>query len=101
MMALRIFWVMSRSDFALVWSSAVCAWFLFCFELSGAVCVVPVCANACPADGAPGRHERAMAAEATVVKRKNVIELNLSTETGVSKLPGREMLVRLLGPASA
>ena len=35
------------------------------------------------------------------MKRENVIELNLSMETGVSKLPGRQMLVRLLGPASA
>jgi hypothetical protein len=35
------------------------------------------------------------------VKRENVIELNLSMETGVSKLPGRQMPVRLLGPASA
>src|SRR3978361_2405507 len=38
---------------------------------------------------APGRHRKAIAAEATRVKRMNVIELNLSTETGVSKLPGR------------
>jgi hypothetical protein len=79
---------------------------LFCFELSGGfevsgVCAEPVCANACTAEGLPGRHRKAIAAEATRVERKNVIELNLSKETGVSKLPGRQIPVQLRGPASA
>ena len=63
---------------------------------------MPDCAKACGVvERAPGRHVSAIAAEATRVKRENVIELNLSTETGVSVLPGRQIPVRLLGPASA